>query len=143
MYIFKQINGLEDLNEHDDNIVSEIVLSDYSWSSYSIKMQFQLKDKSWIIAEENYDLFTTSEFKLKHIVGDEIEELTFVATSDFVLRHLKQQLETHLKNFDDSECPANYDLCIEQYNEIIDLYRMVEANLPKRRTYKKGEENND
>ena len=144
MYIFKQINGPEDLNwDNDDCVDSAICLSDYGWSTYTIKIQFQLIDKSYIILEEVYSLCATSQYKLKHIVGNDVEELEFTSISGWVIRHLKQQLESHIENFDNDECPTNVDLCINQYNEIVSEYRIVEANLPKRRTYKRGEKNND
>jgi len=141
MYGFTRIT-MEDLNlENDDFTSCKVSLLDYGWSSYTIWIQLALKDNTFVIAEEEYALFKTSEFKLKHIEGDTVEELTFVGDSDWVIRHLKQQLESHIKNFDNDECPTNTELCLNQYNEIVGLYRIVEANLPKRRTYLKGEEN--
>ena len=139
-YEFKEISE-KDLNwDNDDSLVSEVCLSDYGWSTYTIKIQFQLADRSYVVLEEEYSLAATSQYKLKHIIGDNIEELEFTSISGWAERHLKQQLESHIANFDNDECPTNFDLCIEQYNEIVNEYRIVEANLPKRRTYKKGEE---
>lgn len=141
MYDFKRIT-MEDLNFRDDDFTDcKVSLSDYGWSTYTIKIQLALKDNTFVIVEEEYTLFNTSDFKLKHIEGDTVEELTFVGDSDWVIRHLTQQFESHIKNFESDECPTNTELCLNQYNEIVDLYRIVEANLPKRRTYLKGEEN--
>lgn len=141
MYEFKEISE-KDLNwDNDDCVYSLVQLSDYGWSTYTIKIQLQLTDKSYLILEENYSLAATSEYILKHIVGDDIEELEFTSISGWAIRHLKQQMKSHIDNFDNDECPTNVELCISQYNEIVSEYRIVEANLPKRRTYKKGEEN--
>lgn len=142
MYDFKEIT-IDDIDlEDDDCVTTEVTLLDYGWSTYRLKTQIKLVDKTYIIFEEEYTLTSIGTYVLKHINGDKIEEISFRTSSSFTLNHLREQLKAHLKyiSSESAKLPM-VELAISEYASVLKAYNMAKQDSPKKRTYKKKRNN--